>query len=402
MPCDALPARARFDLTRRSILGLAGLGLAMQAGGALAARSLLTSGAEAAWHPLALSTARYLTLPASVNGTALTAVLDSGATRSVIKDRLALDLGLPYLGATLAGTFTRDVPGSLYRVGELMLDGAAFRHIDIASFEMSQVEILAGNVPLVIGQDILRQVALDVRFTQDRIRLLDRAATRAPAGYARLALQGAGREFPALPARIEDHGVEHAILDLGSSVPVSVSREYATQIGLLNNRPVSTTMTLGVEGSAVSQIFLARNVRVGPFAMNQVPVCVIEDWELAQPINLGWPLLTAFDAVFDLGGDALWLKGDPARIAAPFPRDRSGLGGQRRAGDILVRHVALNSPAWQAGLREGDTIVAIDGRTIDAAFPPAGERLGQNPAGTRFRLTLADRRDVTLTLADYF
>lgn len=374
----------------------------MQAGGAFAARSVLASGTEASWHPLNLSVARYLTLPASVNGTALTAVLDSGATRSVIKDRLALDLGLPYLGATLAGTFTRDVPGSLYRVGELMLDGADFRHIDVASFEMSQVEILAGNVPLVIGQDILRQVAFEVQFTQDRIRLLDRAAARPSADHVRLALQGSGREFPALAARIENHGVEHAILDLGSSVPVSVSRDYAAQVGLLKGRAVSTTMTLGVEGSSVSQIFLARNVRVGPFAMNEVPVCVIEDWELAQPINLGWPLLAAFDAVFDLGGDALWLKGDPARITAPFPHDRSGLGGQRRPDGIMIRHVAMNSPAWQAGLREGDVIVAIDGRTIDAAFPPPGDRLGQNPAGTRFRLTLADRRDVTLSLADYF
>ena len=402
MPSEPLPTGGSVELTRRTILGLAGLGIAMQAGPGFAARSLFTAGAEAAWHPLNLSAARYLTLPASVNDTALTAVLDSGATRSVIKDRLALELGLPYLGATLAGTFTRDVPGSLYRVGELMLDGAAFRHIDIASFEMSQVEILAGNVPLVIGQDILRQVAFEVQFTQDRIRLLDRAAARSPAGHVRLELQGSGREFPALPARIENHGAEHAILDLGSSVPVSLSRDYAAQIGLLKDRPVSTTMTLGVEGSAVSQIFLARNVRVGPFAMNQVPVCVIEDWELAQPINLGWPLLAAFNAVFDLGGDALWLQGDPARIAAPFPRDRSGLGGQRRADGIMVRHVAMDSPAWRAGLREGDTIVAIDGRTIDAAFPPPGERLGQNPAGTRYQLTLADRRNLTLTLADYF
>jgi len=396
------PFPARHALSRRSILGLAGFGLAVQASRAFAARSLFADGATTAWHPLNLAAARYLTLPASVNGTALTAVIDTGATRSVIKDRLALELGLPYLGATLAGTFTRDIPGSLYRVGELMLDGAAFRHIDLASFEMTQVEILAGSVPLVIGQDLLRQVALEAQFTQDRIRLLDRSAARAPADHVRLELKGAGREFPALPARIEGHGVEHAILDLGSSVPVSLSRDYAAQVGLLKNRPVSTTMTLGVEGSSVSQIFLARDMRVGPFRMNQVPVCVIEDWELAQPINLGWPLLTAFDAVFDLGGDALWLKGDPVRIAAPFPRDRSGLGGQRRPDDILVRHVAMNSPAWQAGLREGDAIVAIDGRVIDAAFPPPGDRLGQKPAGTRYRLTLADRRDVTLTLADYF
>lgn len=374
----------------------------MQACRASAARSLFTGGATAAWHPLNLAAARYLTLPASVNGTALTAVIDSGATRSVIKDRIALDLGLPYLGATLAGTFTRDVPGSLYRVGELMLDGAAFRHIDVASFEMSQVEILAGSVPLVIGQDLLRQVAFEAQFTQDRIRLLDRGAAHAPVGHVRLALQGSGKGFPALPARIEVHGVEHAILDLGSSVPVSLSRDYAAQVGLLKDRPVSTTMTLGVEGPSVSQIFLARNARVGPFVMNQVPVCVIEDWELAQPINLGWPVLAAFDAVFDLGGDALWLKGDPARIAAPFPRDRSGLGGQRRADDILIRHVAMNSPAWQAGLREGDAIVAIDGRMVDAVYPPRGDRMGQKHPGTQFRLTLADRRNVTLTLADYF
>lgn len=402
MKSDPSPGTAGVHLSRRTILGAIGMAATMQAGRANAMRNLLAASVEPVWHSFNLSAVRYLTLPARVNDMTITAVVDSGATRSVIKDQLALDLQLPYLGATLAGTLTQDISGSLYRVADLVIDGAAFHHIDVAAFDVSEVETIAGHVPFVIGQDLLRQIALEVQFTQNRLRLLDRQAARTLPGYKRLELKGAGREFPALPVHIENHGTEYGIMDLGSSVPLSMSRDYATQVGLLKGRPLSTTMTLGVEGSSVSQIFTARNVRVGPYTLFDVPVCVVEDWRLAQPIDLGWPLLAAFDTVFDLGDDALWLKGDAVRIAQPFPHDRSGLGGQRRTGEILVRHVALNSPAWHAGLREGDRIVAIDGRAIDPLYPPPGDRMGQKPAGTQFHLTLADRRDLTLTLADYF
>jgi hypothetical protein len=381
-----------------------GGGMALHAGGGFAAdfRGSPAGTPDPQWHSLHLGATRYLTMPAQLNGFAVTGMIDTGATRSVVKDALALELGLPYLGRTLAGTFTQDVSGSLYRVDELVVDDVRFAHVDVAGFNVSELEVIAGSLPLIIGQDILRHIALEVDFTQDRASVIQRSHRTKPLSHVQLELMGSGRDFPSLAVSLEGRVHEHAIVDLGSNLPMSIDRDFAAQTGLLKDRRLSTTMSVGVEGTAVSQILTLANARLGPFILRAIPLCVVEDWRLERPINLGWPIFRAFDAIFDLGGDSLSLGANAALLAQPFPKDRSGIGGQRRTSDIVVRHVALNSPAWQAGLREGDLILAIDGRPVGPSYPARGERMGLKPAGTRIHLLLSNEREVTITLADYF
>lgn len=365
-------------------------------------RSAASSPASGTWSPLHLDSARYLTFPARIDGREVKAIVDSGATRSVIKDGIALDLGLHYLGASLATAFTEQVSGSLYRVNQLEIAGMRFPRLDVASYDVGPIENVAGTVPLIIGQDVLRASALQVDFGRDRARFVDRRADVMMVGAHRLRLAGGDRTTPALPIAIEGRIHEFAMLDLGNNLPLAISRDYAEARGLLAKRPVSTTMTVGIEGPTVSQIVTVAEARIGPFTLRDVPACVVEHWRLAYPITVGWPFFTAFNALYDFGGGSVTLQADPARLAQALPKDRSGLGTVRRPDRINVRHVAYESPAWRAGVREGDEIVAIDGRPIDALYPPAGTRMGQRPAGTAMRLGLADNRDVTLVLADYF
>ncbi len=366
-------------------------------------RDRITAPAQGEWHPLGLASARYLALPARINDSAFAAVIDSGSTRTVIRDDLALDLQLPFEGSTLATTFSGDVSGTLYRVDHLALDVASFRRVSVASYDMSGIErSVSGKIPFVLGQDVLRNVAVQMDFPGDRARFLAPATVGRPAAYTRLDVQGIDRAFPSLPIALEGRIHDYAMIDLGSALPMSVSREWADDFGLLRNRTLSTTMTVGAEGQAVSQVFTLRNARIGPFTLHEIPVCVVENWQMERPIDIGWPLFAAFDAMLDLGDDALWLKPDPAVLASAFPKDRSGIGGIRYTDHIRVGHVALNSPAWTAGLRAGDEIVALNGRTIDHVFPAPGERQGYRPAGTPMQLALADGRTIAFKLADYF
>ncbi|WP_157217810.1 aspartyl protease family protein [Flavisphingomonas formosensis] len=363
----------------------------------------MRDGAVGAWHGLDLATSRYLTLPARLNGRPFRAMLDSGASRSVVRHDLALDLDLPYVGAVVATTFTQDMTGTLYRLDDLELDAATFHHVDISSYDLSPVEGMAGtSIPVVLGQDVLRAVDLDVEFGKDRARFLSPYTATGGENFTRIGLQGSSRNFPSVPITLEDHIHDHAIVDLGSDVPLTMSRDFAEHFRMLRDRPVSTSMTYGLEGASVSQIMTLREARIGPFRLANVPTCVIEDWEFAEPLALGWPMLAQFDTRLSLGRNLLLLKADEGRYGQAFPKDRSGLGAQRRSDHILIRHVALNSPAGRAGLKEGDSIVAVDGRAVDTSYPAPGLRLGGQTAGTRLTLTLADGRVVPLVLADYF
>ena len=354
------------------------------------------------WHALDLAATGFLSLPACLNGQEFRAMIDTGASRSIVRHDLALDLNLPYIGSVVATTFSDTVTGNLYRVDDLAVDAAAFRRVDVASYDLSQVEGLAGHrIPLILGQDVLRAIDLEVRFEADQARFLSPHQSEA-AGFERIGLQGAGRKFPCLPIRLERHISDRAILDLGSDAPLSMSIDFARHFDLLRDRPVSTTLSYGADGTSVNRIITVQDVQIGPFSLREVPTCVVENWEMAEPVAIGWPALSRLTARISLARDLLSLQGDMERVAMPFPKDRSGLGCQRLADLMMVRHVAMNSPAGRAGLREGDQIVAINGQAVGPGFPHPGERFGFGTAGSRLKLSLSDGRIIPLVLNDYF
>ena len=208
--------------------------------------------------------------------------------------------------------------------------------------------------------------------------------------------------LPYIPIGIEAELRSEAIIDLGSHVLCSMSESFARKYGLLDGRPTSTTMTVGVEGPSISRIFSLQALKFGTYILHDVPVCVVSNWNFSEPVNLGWPCFAPFDFVLDTQAEALWLAASPERLSQAIPRDRSGIGAARLPDRLIVRHVAENSPAAHAGLHDGDEILAINGRAVDADYPSPSERQGEKPAGTRIDMTLADGRTLTIVLADYF
>ena len=358
---------------------------------------------EATWHVLHLSIAGYVTLNASINGTPIPAIIDTGATRSIINAAWAQRLALPISGTASASSLTRQVSGTLYRAVSLGVSGTVISNIDISSYDISAVEgVVSRDIPFVIGQDVLSNAVLEVDFPHDRARLSRKVGSDQTKGFSKLPISLGRSNLPNLRISLEDHLQSEAIIDLGSSVPFSISEKFARDNGLLDDRPSSTTMTAGAEGALISRIFSIRELRFGPFVLKNVPVCAVGNWKFSQPINLGWPCFAAFNLLLDAPGRALWLAADSERLEQPITRDRSGIGAARLLDRLVVRHVAENSPAALAGLHVGDQIVAINGRAIDRDYPSAGERQGEKPAGTRIDMTLSDGRSLTVVLADYF
>ena len=358
---------------------------------------------DAPWQQLQLSAAGYLTLIAAINGTPISAVIDTGATRSIINAALAQRLALPVSGTAAASALTQQVRGTLYRVASLGVSGISRYDIDISSYDVSAVEgAISRGLPFVVGQDVLARAVLEVDFVKDRARLNPSVRVDQVKGFAKLPISLGKSNLANLPVTLDDHVQSEAIIDLGSSVPCSISEAFAQENGLLDGKLTSTSMTVGAEGAMISRIFSLRELRFGPFTLRNVPACAVSNWKFSRPMNLGWPIFSAFSFILDAPGRALWLAADAERLKQPIPRDRSGIGAARLRDRLLIRHVAENSPAALSGLREGDQVIAINGHVIDDVYPPPGERLGEKPAGTQIHMTLADGRLVTFTLADYF
>lgn len=358
---------------------------------------------EVGWQQLHLATSRYLTVTASINGVAIPAVIDTGATRSVINQGWAKKLALPPSGTVTSAALTQKVDGTLYRVVTLGLGEVVVHDVDISSFDVSAVEESTSSLlPLVIGQDLLSTAILEVQFPLDRARLSLFLDPKRIEGSTRLPVSLEQSHLPRIPVGVEDSLRCEAIVDLGSNVMCSISENFAREHGLLENRPISSIMTVGAEGPAINKVFSLQRLKFGPYILHNVPACAVDNWNFSQPVNLGWPCFAAFNFLLDTKRGALWLSASPDRLAQAIPRDRSGIGAARLPDRLLVRHVAENSPAEHAGLRDGDEIIAIDGRSVDADYPSRSERLGDKPAGTQINLTLADGRALTVVLAEYF
>ena len=73
-------------------------------------------------------------------------------------------------------------------------------------------------------------------------------------------------------------------------------------------------------------------------------------------------------------------------------------------GAFTVIDVMPNSPASEAGIKPGDTITAIDGRTADKIKPWEPTEIMRRDVGARLRLTVKSAdgnvRDVTITLRE--
>lgn len=93
---------------------------------------------EGEWHAQNLAAVSYLTLPVRINGVPLEAIIDSGASRSVVRRDLALELGLPSIGTALATTVTGQVAGTTHRVRDLYLEVGTLHDLEVASYDLSR------------------------------------------------------------------------------------------------------------------------------------------------------------------------------------------------------------------------------------------------------------------------
>lgn len=394
------------DLTRRAVIPPIGSVLGwLKVGAAKAAAPVADkklSSEASHWFKLNLASSRYLSVPSTLNGQPVPAIIDTGATRSIINPAWAKKLGLPEIGMFQALSMTREVQGTLHLASTLSVGDVALHDAQIGSLDVSEIEhSISHEIPLIIGQDLLAKAVLELQFANDRGRVATAVEPSQYARFGRLPLDITSGGLCSIPIEIEGRRVD-AILDLGSNVLCSMSSDYARENGLLMGRRTSTVMTVGAEGASVNQTLSLRDVVIGRFSVGNVPASIVEDWKLTQPVNLGWPFFVLFDFLLELKVASLWLYAAEDHLAQALPRDRSGIGASRLPDRLLVRHVGKNSPAEKAGLRSGDEIVAIDGRSIDPTYPPAGQRQGYGPEGTRISMTLADGRNLSIVLENYF
>lgn len=344
---------------------------------------------------------RQVLFPMRINGRLVEAWLDSGASSTVVDARVAASLGLPLGEVVRAQGVAGRVDGVRLARADLQLGDLALPGRHVAVMDLGVLaEVVPRPVQVILGRDVFDSAVLDIDFRTQEISFLARHDFRPPPVDA-LPLTTAGN-LRAFPIRIS--GVDtQAILDLGNSGALLIDRDFADQARLLVGRPVSTQLSVGVDGPRESVVTSVDNVEVGGVRFDGVPTVATVGLVARAPANVGLALLSRFHVTVDFAGDRLWLQPYPETEDAPFRKNRAGLSVVAEGDRLRVTHVARGSPAAAARWSVGTLITAIDGRPITPGYAESALfRWANGPAGKVVALTLADGSRRLLRLADYY
>ena len=354
--------------------------------------------------PLTLDQASHLRVSAVIQGVEVPAILDTGASRTVIDRSFAERLGLAG-GAVYGMTgLTAPVMGSLASGVSISLGRLTLGNVCPGVFDLDGLSRASGGAPVaaVIGQEVFRTLGVDLDLPNLHAEFMGPAHLPPLLQAATAPLRRTPRGSLYLPVSLEGGAPIQASLDIGYNAAILVSPEHAKVFGLLEGRPISSASSAGLEGVTVGRVATLDKVALAGTTLRGVPVEVPERWNHSLPAVIGLDVLEKFRVLTDYSRGRVCLLADPRRVSSPLAKDRSGIGAVPTGDGLRIVHVAEHSPAEGAGLMAGDCIGWIDGVRVDAAYLRGHRRMGTMPAGSAFVLGLTDGRAVRLTLADYY
>ncbi|MEQ1868248.1 MAG: PDZ domain-containing protein, partial [Micropepsaceae bacterium] len=208
-------------------------------------------------------------------------------------------------------------------------------------------------------------------------------------------------------------GIEAAFdIDTGSRMSVGLYGPFVLRHGLRGRftPSIETVTGWGLGGPSRGTVARVRRVRLGTIAINDVVVDMSRQTQgvlshTAPSGSIGSGLLKRFRVTFDYPHQRIYLA-PAARTHERDAYDRSGLWINQARGGFQVVDVVERSPAALAGLREGDTITAVDGAAASSmSLGIVRDRLRDGAPGTEVRLTMQREKRtqvVALRLRDLF
>ncbi|WP_235532870.1 retropepsin-like aspartic protease [Sphingomonas sp. Leaf412] len=365
----------------------------------------LAPDSEARWVAFDLTPGNQIRFAMTLDGRAVTAILDTGVSMSVLARRYAAAQGL----AITAGGRATAIGGSVavgrvdtatLAIGGLVRRGGTLAVVDLPAAATGG----AAAVDLLVGRDLTAPFALDIDYAHRRFRFL-------PSG--RMPFPGIAAPLSIAPDRlvyVSDVGLggqrfQPVVVDTGDGSAVTLSHA-AWARAMPAGTPATTTVSYGIAGAVVSGMAIVPELTVGRATARDVEVRIEPPGGFSDTIRvagrIGSGFLQRYRVLLDPAAGHMLLAADPAAATAPV-RSTSGLLLGVARDRLKVLHVMRGGPAAAAGWRDGEAICAIDGIAIgpdyvgsaQAGWPTAA-------AGRAVALRMCDGAERRLTLRRFY
>jgi outer membrane lipoprotein-sorting protein len=335
-------------------------------------------------------------------------LFDTGG-QNVATPELVKVLGLKSEGALQGrgvGEKSEDV--GLTRVQTLQVGEASLANQVFAVSNLSTLAEVEG-VPLqgLVGYEIFKRFVVSIDYELRRLTLTLPAAftysgpgTAVPFKFNNQIPQVEG-ELDGFPGKFD--------IDTGSRSSLTVMGPFAEKYGLkAKYQPNLEAITgWGVGGPVRGLVTRAKVLKLGEVAVANpvMELSLQKSGALTDPYvagNVGGGVLKRFNVVFEYAKQRLIFERN-ANDAKPDDYDRAGLWLNLVNGAFEVMYVMRGAPAAEAGIKEGDRILAVDGKTPAELSLPEARAMFKSKAGTVVRLRVESggtTRELKITLRE--
>lgn len=344
-----------------------------------------------------------------LNGRPYEFLFDTGGS-NVITPTVAHELGLKLEGAFQgrgAGEKSQDV--AITMVDHMEIGGAYMNKQQFASIALESFGNIEG-VPItgIFGYEVFKRFVVRTDYQTNQITLYE------PDGFA---YHGPGvrvpfklkESIPTVPGDID--GVPGTFdLDTGSRASVDLMAPFVAKNNLVArfHAKLNGVNGWGVGGPARSWIVRGHRLTLGGVSVDAPVVGLVEAKAGAfadqySAGNVGAGVLKKFNIVWDYGHLQIFFERN-ANYDKPDVFNRAGFWANLGGGGFEVIDVYAGSPAAEAGLKNGDHIMAVDGRAAgrDLSLPDFRMRMKEAP-GTKLTLDVmrgGQKLQLVITLRD--
>ena len=322
----------------------------------------------------------HVWLAVAVNGSApLDFLLDTGASAPLLDRDAATRAGVAPGRATDHGSVgTGEASVTLQAARDVRLD---LHGVDVSAHTTyvmpldGLMRVLGRRVDGVLGPELLRQRAVRIDYEHHEITLADPDSLPGVAAGDMIPLElRGGRPFVratiTLTAGAPVQGL--FVIDVGDGSALSLHTPFVTRHQLLAAawRTIGH-YTHGLAGRSPERLGRIETLQLGHLVVRG-PLTAFAQAERGSAADrsydgaIGGEILRRFTVTFDYPHHRVFMQPN-ASFAEPFTPDMSGLSlvtGEAGGAAVEVEQVADESPATEAGIREGDRLEAIDGVAV--------------------------------------
>jgi hypothetical protein len=336
----------------------------------------------------------FVTLEARLNGQGPFAfILDTGGHAILTPDAAAL-LGLHPAGAgSSGGTGSGTLPIQFTKVDRVEIGGVTLASqtflvipLQYATVERGQRPALAG----IFGLELLERLAVRLDYRHHTLTFWPPESYKPSSSANALPITFAD-DIPLLRAQLNGIPGDFA-LDTGNTGSLLVQHVWADHHGfgdeMKRGIPIVAFGSGGVSPSWASRL---SDFELAGSSFHHIVAVYAEDKQGAlssrtEAGNIGDVILQNFALDFDYSHERIWFERVPDFTPPPF--SLSGLIlFKNDPKTTVVANIMKNSPAANAGLRQGDAIVRIGDQNVEGLSMNQVMRLLQQPPGTSVPIT---------------